>query len=59
MSRKNINTTIDEDLYMQTRILSIKLKVNTNDLLEEGIRYILNKYKDTENNMEYKKNKGF
>ncbi len=51
MSRKNINTTIDEDLYKQIRILSINLKVNTNDLLEEGIRYILGKYKDNGKNL--------
>ena len=49
MKRKNINTTIDEDLYKQVRILSIKLNTNTNDLLEEGIRYILDKYKNDEN----------
>jgi hypothetical protein len=28
MARKNINTTIDEDLYTEIKILAIKLKVN-------------------------------
>lgn len=49
MARKNINTTIDEDLYMQVRLLAIKLKLNANDLIEEGMRYILDKYEGTEN----------
>lgn len=48
MSRKNVNITIDENLYMQIKILSNKLNVNINDLLEEGIRYILDK--DSEKN---------
>lgn len=48
MSRKNINTTIDEDLYMQIRLLAIKLKLNANDLIEEGMRYILDNHKGNE-----------
>ncbi|MDY7062004.1 MAG: hypothetical protein SO136_03705 [Sarcina ventriculi] len=41
MGRKNINTTIDEDLYLEIRMLALKLKVNANDLIEEGMRFIL------------------
>lgn len=41
MTRKNVNTTIDEDLYLEIRILTLKLKSNANDLIEEGIRLIL------------------
>ena len=41
MARKNINTTIDEDLYLEIRMLALKLKVNANDLIEEGMRLIL------------------
>ncbi|HOJ09770.1 MAG TPA: hypothetical protein PK733_04155 [Clostridiales bacterium] len=48
--RKNINTTINEELYKEVRILAIKLGLNTNDLIEEGMRYILNKYKEKDIN---------
>ena len=41
MARKNINTTIDEDLYLEIRMLALKLKVNANDLIEEGMKLIL------------------
>lgn len=41
MARKNINTTIDDDLYKEIRILAFKKGVNSNDLIEEGMRYIL------------------
>ena len=43
MTRKNVNTTIDEDLYLEIRVLTLKLKSNANDLIEEGIRLILEK----------------
>ena len=49
MARKNINTTIDEDLYKDIRILALQKGTNANDLIEEGMRYILDKYKGTEN----------
>lgn len=41
MTIKNVNTTIDEDLYLEIRMLTLKLKSNANDLIEEGIRLIL------------------
>ena len=41
MARKNINTTIDEDLYLEIRMLALKLKVNANDLIEEGMKLII------------------
>ena len=41
MTRKNVNTTIDEDLYLEIRMLTLKLKVNTNDLIKEEMRLIL------------------
>lgn len=41
LARKNINTTIDEELYKSIRILALKKGVNANDLIEEGMRYIL------------------
>lgn len=46
MARKNINTTLDEELYKKIKVLAIKLDKNANDLLEEGMEYILDKYKD-------------
>lgn len=49
MPRKNINTTIDEDLYTEIRILAIKLKTNANDLIEEGMKYIIEKYTNQDN----------
>ncbi|SDC66820.1 MULTISPECIES: hypothetical protein [unclassified Candidatus Frackibacter] len=48
MARKNINTTLDEDLYKKIKILAIELNKNANDLLEEGMEYILDKYKDNQ-----------
>ena len=44
MARKNINTTMDENLYKQIRILALQLDKNANDLLEEGMEYVLKKY---------------
>lgn len=50
MPRKSINTTIDNDKYTKIQRLALKLsaekmdKVNANDLIEEGMDYILKKY---------------
>ena len=50
MVRKNINTTIDEQLYYSLQLLALKLsrkegkKVPVNELIEEGMRYVLDKY---------------
>lgn len=49
MPRKNINTTLDEDLYTEIKILAIKLKTNANDLIEEGMMYVIEKYKNQDN----------
>ncbi|MCF6095381.1 ribbon-helix-helix domain-containing protein [Microaerobacter geothermalis] len=46
MPRKNVNTTLDEELYKKIRLLALKLQVNANDLIEEGMRYILKKYEN-------------
>jgi len=46
MTRKNINTTLDEGLYKKIKVLAIKLDKNANDLIEEGMEYVLDKYKD-------------
>ncbi|MDY5912838.1 MAG: hypothetical protein SPJ62_12735 [Inconstantimicrobium porci] len=46
MARKNVNTTIDEDLYLEIRMLALKLKINANDLIEEGMRLVLEREKE-------------
>lgn len=46
MKRKNINTTLDQDLYKQIKLLAIKRDVKANDLIEEGMKYVLSKYKE-------------
>jgi hypothetical protein len=45
MARKSVNTTLEEELYKQIQILAVQLGKRTNDLMEEGMRYILEKYK--------------
>lgn len=42
--RKNVSNTLDEELYDQIRILAIKAKKNANDLIEEGMKLVLDKY---------------
>lgn len=49
MTRKNINTTLDEDLYTEIKILAIKLKTNANDLIEEGMKHVIEKYEEQNN----------
>lgn len=46
MGRKNINTTIDEELYKKIRLLALHLDLNANDLIEEGMRHVLKKYEN-------------
>lgn len=55
MARKSINTTLDIELYSKIQILALKVsaekqtKINANDLIEEGMKLIIDKYEDTEN----------
>lgn len=49
MTRKNVNTTLDEDLYKKIKVLAIDLDKNANDLIEEGMEYVLNKYENKDN----------
>lgn len=46
MARKDIGTTLDEELYNTIKILAIKHKLKANDLLEEGMKLIIQKYED-------------
>ncbi len=49
MARKNIATTLDEELYKKIKVLAIELDKNANDLIEEGMEYVLNKYENKDN----------
>ncbi|MGM0502243.1 MAG: ribbon-helix-helix domain-containing protein [Bacillota bacterium] len=48
MSRKAVNTTLNEELYQKIRILALKKGCNANDLMEEGMKMVLNKYEKQE-----------
>jgi hypothetical protein len=45
MARKPINTTIDDKLIKNIKILAINEDCNINDLIEEGLRLVLEKRK--------------
>lgn len=44
--RKNVNTTLSQSLYKELKMLAAKLDRPANDLLEEGMQHVLNKYKN-------------
>jgi len=46
MTRKNLSTRIDNDLQKSIKILAINLEKPLNDLLEEAIQDLLNKYQN-------------
>jgi len=50
MSRKAVNTTLNEELYQKIRILALKKGCNANDLMEEGMEMVLDKYDDNQQN---------
>ena len=39
--KKNVNTTLDEELYKNIRILALQKGINANDLIEEGMKLII------------------
>jgi len=43
--RKMYNTTLDVDLLREIKILAAKLDLRQNDLMEEAIRDLIEKYK--------------
>lgn len=45
MTKKRFNTTLDGELVKAVKKLAIDLEKSANDLIEEGISYVLNKYK--------------
>ena len=50
--RKMYNTTLDVDLLREIKILAAQLDLRQNDLLEEAIQDLINKYKYQETSME-------
>ncbi|MGO8716861.1 MAG: ribbon-helix-helix domain-containing protein [Smithella sp.] len=44
MTRKNLSTRIENDLQKSIKILAINLEKPLNDLLEEAIKDLLEKY---------------
>lgn len=50
MSKKVITTTVNEDLYKQARLLAVLKGINVNELIEEGLIYVLNKNKNEKEN---------
>ncbi|MCK8828130.1 ribbon-helix-helix domain-containing protein [Natroniella acetigena] len=44
MSKKNIHTTVDKELVKEAKIMAIKLDINLNELIEEGLEMVLEKY---------------
>ena len=46
--RKDVNTTLNIELYNNIKILAVKLNDGrkANDLIEEGMKYVLDKYKE-------------
>jgi len=46
MGRKAINTTIDEELMKKIKFLALEKECNINDLIEEGLLIILERYEN-------------
>ena len=46
--RKMYNTTLDVDLLRKVKILAAQLDLRQNDLIEEAIRDLIEKYKHKE-----------
>ncbi len=50
--KKMYNTTLDVDLLREIKILAAQLDLRQNDLLEEAIRDLIEKYKHYESSMD-------
>ena len=50
--RKMYNTTLDVDLLRKIKILAAHLDLRQNDLIEEAIRDLIEKYKPYESSMD-------
>ena len=49
LKRKNYNTTLREDLIKKLKFLAVEKDSRVNDLLEEAIELLLEKYEDKPN----------
>ena len=47
-TRKVVNNTLDVKLYKQIRVLAAQRDKNINDLIEEGMKMVIDKYKEKE-----------
>lgn len=47
-TRKVVNTTLDVKLYKQLKVLAAELDTTANSLLEEGMKMVIDKYKEKE-----------
>ncbi len=43
--RRSFNTSLSEDLYIELKVLAVRKRVEINKLLEEGMEYVIEKYK--------------
>jgi hypothetical protein len=43
--RKNVNTTLSDALYSEIKLLARKMERPANELIEEGMTMVLEKYK--------------
>lgn len=39
--RRPVNTTLDAELYEEIQLIAVKEKCNANDLIEEGMRWVI------------------
>ena len=44
--RSQVTTTLDKDLYRDIKYLAVVLGVNSNDLIERGMKKVLNEYQN-------------
>ena len=54
-ARDRFTTTLDTDLLQEIKILAIRNKLSTNDLLEEAIQDLLKKYENKSHKSEKSK----
>lgn len=45
INRTSVTTSIDKDIYKKIKLLAIENDKNANELIEEGMEYIILKYK--------------
>lgn len=43
--RRRFNTSLDEELYIELKVLALRKRFEINQLLEEGMKYVIEKIK--------------